>query len=287
MNRRVFFRIATAFLGGTVIMTGFSQTSSKSSVPEINLFEAKTFRDSKGTILPYRIFVPSNYTDQKSYPLVLWLHGSAGRGTDNLKQITGGNTLGATIWTREEIQSDNPCIVVAPQCPDNATWDDIEGLSLENFLSGKLTPSQIANAFDTQKPSTYLFSSMELIESLMKTLSVDVDRIYVTGQSLGGGGTWALIAEFPDRFAAAIPISGGGAVPNASKLKNIAIWAFHGEKDPLVPAMLTRRMIGAIKQAGGNPKYTEISGAEHPIWEQVFSDPELPSWLFSQRRKVH
>jgi predicted peptidase len=278
--------MATAFLSGTVIKTGFSQTSGQSSVPEIELFEAKTFKDSKGTIVPYRLFMPPNYTDQKKYPLVVWLHGAAGRGTDNLKQITGGNTIGATIWTRKEIQSDNPCIVVAPQCPDNAAWINADGISFNNTPSAKRTPSNVVDAVDTLKPSAYLFSTMELIESLMKTLSIDVDRLYLAGQSLGGLGTWALIAQYPDRFAAAIPVCGGGAVPNASRLKNVAIWAFHGEKDSVIPAMLTRRMIEAIKQAGGNAKYTEISGAGHMIWEQVFGDPELLSWVFAQRRGV-
>lgn len=214
--------------------------------------------------MPYRLFIPENYDKRKKYPLVLWLHGGAGRGKDNLKQISGGNTIGSHVWTLPENQSNHPCFVVAPQCPDNELWATIE----------------------TAKPTEQMRLVLELLQNLGRTFSLDTQRFYVTGQSLGGFGTWAFISEHPDMFAAAIPVCGGGDESAASKLTKVSIWAFHGEKDKAVSVERSRRMIGAIRQAGGTPKYTEYKGAGHVIWDRVFSQPELLSWVFAQNRRA-
>ena len=103
---------------------------------------------------------------------------------------------------------------------------------------------------------------------------------------MGGFGAWALIARYPQMFAAAMPLCGGGALRSASRLTRLAIWTFHGENDPVVPVTLTRRIVEEIKKAGGHPKYTELKGAGHAIWPEVFSDPELMPWVFAQRRTV-
>ncbi len=282
MDRRRFCRTAAGSLGGLAAGAAFGQASNQKSVPEVGLFDARTFKSAGGETLPYRLFVPKPYNSKKSYPLVVWLHGGAGRGVDNLKQITGGNTAGATIWVKSENQTRNPCIVVAPQCPENREWTNSDRVSLD----ATPTPSLMEKMVDAMTPSEYLLATFELIESLSKTLRIDANRIYISGQSMGGFGTWALIAAYPERFAAAVPLCGGGTPANASRLTKLAIWAFHGDKDPVVPVSLTRRMIEEIKKAGGHPKYTELQGAGHLIWEQVFGDPELMPWVFAQRRTV-
>ena len=108
--------------------------------------------------------------------------------------------------------------------------------------------------------------------------------MYVAGQSMGGIGTWSIITANPNLFAAAVPLCGGGNVAEASKLTKMPIWAFHGDKDQSVPVDYSRKMIAAIRKAGGDPKYTEYKGAGHEIWERVFKEPELLPWVFSQRK---
>ncbi len=238
----------------------FGQPNRKTT--ETGKFEAKIF-SKDGKTIPYRLFVPANYDKTKKYPLVLWLHGSAGRGDDNEKQITGGNTPGATIWTKPENQAKNPAFVVAPQCPVGEYWTS--------------TNAEL-------RPSGQMEMVVELLKDLQKQYSVDADRLYVTGQSMGGYGTWSIIAEYPEMFAAAIPLCGGGNVSKAKNLTKIPIWAFHGDADETVSVEKSRNMIEAIKKAGGNPKYTEYKGIGHAVWVPAFAETELVTWTFSQKR---
>lgn len=114
---------------------------------------------------------------------------------------------------------------------------------------------------------------------------IDPDRLYITGLSMGGFGTWDAIQRKPDLFAAAVPICGGGDVSKASHITKIPIWVFHGAEDNLVNPKWSRDMVEAIKRAGGNPKYTEYPGVGHHSWVPAYSDPELFEWLFSQKKK--
>ncbi len=226
------------------------------------LFVAKTYQNRRQETMPYRLFIPGRRDGRGSYPLVLWLHGSAGRGTDNLKQISGGNTSGSQIWTSTENQSKHPCFVVAPQCPENESWADGEKV----------------------EPTKQLGLVVELLGHLQRMYRIDHGRLYVAGQSMGGFGTWSIITQSPEMFAAAIPICGGGDQSQAGKLVKMPIWAFHGEKDEAVRVERSRKMIDALKRAGGTPKYTEYEGAGHVIWDRVFSEPELLPWIFAQNR---
>lgn len=251
MNNRREFCLA---LGAALLLPNRAVTIQSS------VFLPKLYRISRRETMPYRLFIPQSYDKRKKYPLVLWLHGGAGRGNDNLKQISGGNTIGSHVWTLPETQSKHPCFVVAPQCPDNELWATIE----------------------TAKPTEQMRLVLELLQNLKGTFSLDMQRLYVTGQSMGGFGTWSVIAEHPDMFAAAIPVCGGGDESAAPKLTKLSIWAFHGEKDEAVSIERSRVMIAAIRRAGGMPRYTEYKGAGHVIWDRVFSEPELLSWIFTQ-----
>jgi len=230
---------------------------------EDSIFQAKIYKNSRRKTMPYRLFVPQGYRKQNKYPLVLWLHGGAGRGNDNLKQITGGNTIGSHVWTEPQSQSRYACLVVAPQCPDDQFWATIEAA----------------------RPTEYLQQVVELLSELQQTFSIDPARLYVTGQSLGGFGTWSIITEYPRMFAAAVPICGGGDQSAASKLTQMPIWAFHGERDEAVSVERSRKMIAAIRQAGGTPKFTEYKGEDHVIWDKVFREPDLLPWIFTQKTK--
>jgi predicted peptidase len=231
------------------------------------LLERHTFTKEKGTLL-YRLMKPAGYdpSGKERYPLVIYLHGAAGRGTNNTSQLRSGV---------EEIVSygqKHPCFVLVPQCPPDQMWVKISPLEARNNLP--LTP----------KPTEPSALVLELIDALVLEHRIDKDRIYVTGYSMGGYGTWELISRRPDLFAAAMPLSGGGDPAQAEKLTKLSLWVFHGALDPLAPVARARDMIAALKKAGGEPKYTEYPGAGHDTWTRAYRDSEVLDWLFGQRR---
>ena len=124
------------------------------------------------------------------------------------------------------------------------------------------------------------------LDAVMRDLPVDPDRVYVTGQSMGGVGTWGIVAAHPERFAAAVPVCGIWQVEDAPKMARVPVWAFHGEKDPMVPVAGSRKMIAALKTAGAAPRYTEYPGVGHNSWVTAYATDELWDWLFQQKRKT-
>jgi predicted peptidase len=213
--------------------------------------------------MPYRLFIPSSYDKSRSYPLVIWLHGGGSAGDDNLGQISLDNKLGTHFWTRKENQEKHPAFVLAPQ--SLGTWDSNADPEL----------------------STELNLVLDILAAVRKDYSIDSGRLYVAGQSNGGIGVFGLITKKPGLFAAAIPLCGAGVEKLASKAVKTPVWAFHGEKDDVIPVDHTRRMIAALKKAGGNPRYTEYKGIGHDIWEMVFKEPGLEEWLFAQKLKAN
>jgi predicted peptidase len=228
--------------------------------PTVDGFVARMYKSSAGQSMPYRLFMPPGYDKTQKYPLVVWLHGAGSVGTDNLKQISSASRPGTHTWTRPEVQAKHPAFVVAPQA--ERSWAGADSKELSSSLS----------------------SVLEIIESLKKEFTVDPQRIYVAGQSMGGYGTWELISKRPEAFAAAIPLCGGGNPGRAAAMTKIAIWAFHGEADPTVSVYESRKMIEAIKAAGGKPRYSEYKGVGHNVWDRAFKEPELVEWVFAQSR---
>jgi len=139
--------------------------------------------------------------------------------------------------------------------------------------------------FDTH-PSESIRLSLAALSKLQKEFSIDPDRLYVIGLSMGGHGLWSLVSRHPDMFAAAIPICSAGDTSQAPKLIHLPIWCFHGDADPLVPVENARQMMAALKKAGGHPKYTEYPGVGHNSYVNAFKEPELLPWLFSQKRST-
>lgn len=221
------------------------------------LFEKHTFTkgDEK---LNYRMMTPAKVEDKKTYPLVIFLHGAGERGDDNAAQLKHGVAEFAKAATRKK----HPCYLIAPQCPPKTGWAP--------FGKTKAAP---AGAL-----------VVELVEKLCKELPIDKKRIYITGLSMGGFGSWNLMAKHPDLFAAGVPICGGGDVKTAEKLAKIPIWAFHGDEDKAVKVDLSRGMIKAIEKAGGKPKYTEYKGVGHDSWTQTYKNAEVIDWLFEQKK---
>jgi pimeloyl-ACP methyl ester carboxylesterase len=181
-----------------------------------------------GGALPYRLFVPDHYDSTRSYPLVMTLHGNGKQGTDNL-QIQGSRMV--TVWADPVNQATHPCFVVAPQCP--------------------------VGIFDWYDISTTLIA---LLDSLARAYSIDADRQYITGLSMGGIGTWELIARYPGRFAAAVPVAGRGDPDQVSRFSTTPIWNFHGALDATVPAVGSRAMFAAMEEQGRCAVYTHCLG---------------------------
>lgn len=219
------------------------------SVPVLGDDPAQVSRRLDTTIpvqMDYLLALPEGYEQQDSWPLLLFLHGSGERGSDlELVKKHGPPRL---IAEGRRF----PFIVVSPQCPQNRTWEPLE-------LSA-------------------------LLDDLMKNYKVDKDRICVTGLSMGGFGTWALAAHFPNRFAAIAPICGGGERLWARRFRHVPTWAFHGAKDEGVPLERSQEMIDAMTKAGGTPKLTIYPDAGHDSWTESYNNPELYAWMLAQKR---
>jgi predicted peptidase len=216
----------------------------------VSVQQEKTF-EGQVTIkvkLRYLLFLPQGYeaTGEKKWPLILFLHG-AGESGNNLSKV---KTHGPPKIV--EKKRDFPFIVVSPQSP-RFGWNPAA-------LNG-------------------------LLDEVVASYKVDRDRVYLTGLSMGGFGTWALAAAHPERFAAIVPICGGGNPADAARLKDLPIWVFHGAKDPTVRVEQSEAMVNAIRKAGGKPKFTVFPEAGHDSWTEAYNDPELFKWLLKHRRK--
>ena len=186
------------------------------------------------------------------YPLVIWLHGAGQSGSDNEAQM-GGATKPFTEITNQEAR---PCFVLAPQCPSRE-------IGWRNEVAANL---------------------MALIANLADHLPIDEKRIYLTGSSMGGSGSWYLATTYPGVFAAVVPLCGGGDPKKAEALKLTPIWAFHGDQDLDVPLERSKSMVDAITAAGGEKvKFTILQGEGHLIASGVYARAELHEWMFQQR----
>ncbi len=195
----------------------------------------------------YLRYLPPGYAEdrEKRWPLVLFLHGAGERGRD--LEMIKRHGLPKLI----DAGKDFPFVVVSPQCPPGEWWN--------------------------------IFALEGLIEQAARERRIDRDRIYVTGLSMGGFGTWALAVRHPERYAAILPICGGGERQLARVLREMPVWAFHGEADPVVPVERSEEMIEAIKKRGGSPRLTVYPGVKHDSWTATYENPDIYEWMLRQR----
>ncbi|MGA2499617.1 MAG: PHB depolymerase family esterase [Tepidisphaeraceae bacterium] len=209
---------------------------------------AQTFEKQITVKLNYLLFLPEDYgkDPEKKWPLILFLHGAGERGDDvNKVKVHGPPKI-------VETRKDFPFIMVSPQCPANSWWNPFE-----------------LNA---------------LLDSVMASNKVDPDRVYLTGLSMGGFGTWEMISRYPQRFAAIAPICGAGNPAMVRRFKDVPAWVFHGDKDPTVPVSNSDDMVEAMKKAGCEVKYTRYEGVGHDSWTASYANQELYDWFLAHKR---
>jgi predicted peptidase len=231
------------------------------------IFDASNVNDGQKLSIAYRLLRPARIEEKKLYPLVLFLHGAGERGDDNEKQLKYLPTWLASDKNRRAY----PCFVVVPQCPAEKLWSNGAWSDPLSQPMGEMTEPMRA--------------AIALLDDLVEHNPIDPARIYLTGMSMGGYGSWELAERMPDRFAALVPVCGGGDETQASRLVGLPIWAWHGDEDAAVPVERSRRMIAAITEAGGTPRYSELKGVGHDSWTTAYSGPDsVVPWMFEQVR---
>jgi predicted peptidase len=208
--------------------------------------------DKDGTKLDYLLYLPTDYNkdEAKKWPLIVFLHGSGERGTDVNDVKKHGPPK---IVENDDSPLGGRFVVVSPQCPPKDRWRAEE---LNNLL-----------------------------DDVLEHHRIDKSRVYLTGLSMGGFGTWAWAEQNPDRFAAIAPMCGGGDATQAEKLKALPIWVFHGELDKTVPIERDQEMVDAVKTAGDKDvKFTKYPDAGHDCWTRSYANPELYEWFLKHQR---
>jgi predicted peptidase len=202
----------------------------------------------------YQVFVPHDYKGDKDYPLILFLHGAGERGDDGDIQVAQG--IGSAIKFKQN-EKTFPFIVVFPQCQKGK----------HNWKAGDVDANR----------------ALAILDEVRNTYRVDDKRIYLTGLSMGGSGTWSLAAAMPERWGAIVPICGAGDLETATKIKDIPCWCFVGSEDKV--AQRSREMIDALRKAGGTPRFSEYPYVHHNSWDCAYVTPELYTWLLSHPKK--
>jgi predicted peptidase len=214
-------------------------------------FVDKVFKGEDGEA-KYVVFVPADYKPGTAYPIILFLHGSG--------ETQGGSKMPVEVGIGTAIKKAEktfPFFVVIPQS-QKRTWG--------------------ADSADAKR-------ALAMLEEVQKEYKTDPKRVYLTGLSMGGYGTWSIATKYPEKWAAIVPICGGGDPKQAEKLKDLPIWCFHGDADPAVKVERSRDMMKALEAAGAKPKYTEYPGVGHNSWDKAYATKELYDWLLEHKLK--
>ncbi|MFH1567515.1 MAG: dienelactone hydrolase family protein [Gemmatimonadota bacterium] len=245
-------RPRAAFLAAVALALLSVTSGSRAQAPAASQHRHALQASGKAQPLKYLVFLPPEYgAGERSWPVILFLHGAAQRGS-NLEAV---KKTGLPLIL--ERQAEFPAIVVAPQCPAGLRWT---------------TPA-------------VLDGLLGVLDEVGRSYAVDADRVYVTGLSLGGFGTWGLAMREPGRFAAIAPICGGAQPSRACLLKDTPVWIYHGARDTGVPAHRAKAMYAALEACGADVHFTLYPQAGHDAWTPAYSDPEFYTWLFGHARR--
>ena len=240
-------------------------TKATAQVP--NHFSPQFYIEGKGDTLFYRQLNP-DANPKRHYPLLIFLHGAGERGSDNLSQLKWG----IMNFTSEQNQLKYPAMIIAPQCPGGSNW--IEPGSDRNAVISPL-------GAHPAKPIELLLA---MIKKIKAQGQIDTARIYITGLSMGGFGTFDAIEREPGLFAAAVPVCGGGDPTKAGTIAKIPLWLFTGAEDPIVSPEFSLDMLEALWKAGARPGFTMLPEVGHYAWLGAYSDPLMIEWLFRQHK---
>lgn len=256
-----------AGLFGVVLLVGVVWACTPSE------YEKQTYTALSGQVLPYRVLYPKNYDRSRRYPLVVVLHGSGERGVDNEKQLA----LGSDLFLEKSVRDRFPAIVVFPQCPPDSFWASVT-------FDRRTRPYTIE--FQANNNLTRpLQAVVDLVQKFKTDGLVDSNRLYLLGLSMGGMGVFETLAHYPDLFAGAVSICGGGNPELADAYaRKVKLWIFHGGSDSAVNVAYSRRMVSRLKALKAAVRYTEYPGVDHESWEPTFADPQLLPWLFAQHK---
>jgi predicted peptidase len=246
-------------------------SSVAASAQDTSLYLKKEFT-ADGFTLPYRILFPEQYNPSKKYPLILVLHGAGERGSDNEKQLIHGGRL----FLDAKVRRKYPAIVVFPQCPQESYWSSV---SIDR------TKTPLVLDFDYTRPiMTPLRQAIALVQKLVQDEAVEERCVYITGLSMGGMGTFEAVHRYPDIFAAALPICGGGDTEHYNKVRT-PFWIFHGDADAVVDVSYSRAMVGRLKELDVKVKYTEYPDVHHNSWDNAFAEHDFLKWMFRKRKR--
>lgn len=242
------------------------------TVDPSDVFEAKETRYTGGEYTEesfgYRLMKPAKLDPETKYPLVLFLHGAGERGQDNAIQLKHFPELMAQPHWRERF----PCFVLAPQCRSNRKWVEVDWSARQTHQS-------------PPEPGDQMKVALQILRQTIAEQPVDPRRIYLTGLSMGGYGSWDLACRETDLFAAVAPVCGGADNAAVAVLKDLPVWVAHGDADRVVPPQRSRLAVEALRAAGGQPVYVELPGVGHNSWAPSYQDNDgLLPWLFRQER---
>jgi predicted peptidase len=225
--------------------------------PVLTGFQNRVFTDAEGNAHPFIVFVPLKFKPGSAPPVMLFLHGSGERGSNHIDPVMAG--LGPAIWKRKPAF---PFVTVIPQCRADSNW--------------------LADGPDAQW-------ALGMLKQTQQEFGTDPDRVYLTGLSMGGSGTWSIAAKDPAAWAAIVPMCSRPDVAAAEKFAaaRLPIWNFCGDKDRPETVAANRAMDKALSKAGANAKYTEYPGVGHNCWDAAYGTDELYTWLLEQTRSAN
>jgi predicted peptidase len=247
-------------LGGALLFHGAVKDVVAS---DTNEFLTRIYTNAARQTLPYRLLKPKHFEAGKTYPIILYLHGAAARGEDNLKPLEWGPLL----FLEPPLRDKHDFFLVVPQCPRDKGWVELALTTL------------------AVKEGDSLRLALELVgEALPREFHIDPRRRYLTGVSMGGQAVWVTLVRRPGFFAAAVPVcSGGDARAVTAAAARCPVWAFHSDDDHLMPVQGVRDLVKAWRDHGGRAKYTEYTGLKHSSWKKAYTEMDLFDWLFQQQ----
>jgi predicted peptidase len=230
-------------------------------------FVARLYMDASGKSMPFQLLIPTGYDKTQKYPVMLFFHGAGERGTDNVAQMING----AWNFGDAKFQAQYHSFIIVPQCPPNQQWVDM--------------PWSATSGVRPAQPSQPMQLALKILDEVESEFSIDKNRVYVVGLSMGGYGVWDCVTRDPGRYAAGVICCGGGDESTVTAaVARVPVWVFHSADDGVVPVVRDRNMVAAMIKMGGHPRYIEyLEGIGHGIWGEAWNDSELFPWLYQEK----